>query len=262
MANQPHVVIASSSPAERAQLKFYFSSAEAGCTVEEAGAGLTAQKPPKLVVFEVEPGETLAGAAARVQKIFPRASLVGLLDAPPPMRAASGEPEPALDGVVIRPLSLERLDSVLHAALERAAIPERPRVLVVDDDPEVLHFVEQVLGKAGCDVTAVSDARRYLARPRQPGFDLALLDVVMPEVDGLQLCLRLRAATGDSLRICMMSAAHDPETERKADLYGADEFIPKPLHVRELRALVGRARAHPGKSLLGQGQLRAVPGGK
>ena len=58
-------------------------------------------------------------------------------------------------------------------------------MLVVDDDPEVLHFVEQVLEKAGCEVTSVSDPQRYLARPKTVNFDLALLDVVMPEVDGL-----------------------------------------------------------------------------
>jgi len=258
MGHKPHIFFAMKSPAERALLCAHLSTSIVPNVVEESSSALAegAIESPQIIICEPEPGEAERDTATRLRERFPHALLVLIVDAAGPSRALPAETLPAPDAVLVRPLTAERLDAVLTPILRRAARPAKPRVLVVDDDPEVLHFVEQVLGKAGCEVTAVSDPRRYLARPTAPEFDLALLDVVMPEVDGLQLCLRLRATGRDDLRICMMSAADDPESERKADLYGADEFLPKPLLVRELHALVGRA------SQLGRkpgAKLRAAP---
>jgi CheY-like chemotaxis protein len=261
MGTKPLVLFSVASPVERALLRFYFSSQAAPSTVEETGGGLEdfAGKSPQLLIAQPAEGESPRDASMRLRQRFPHTALVMLIDAAGagPAHATGAEPHPGLDAVLVRPLTVERIDAVLSPVLRRAALPQRPRVLVVDDDPEVLHFVEQVLGKAGCDVTAVSDPQRYLARTTAPEFDLALLDVVMPEVDGLQICVRLRETGRSDLRICMMSARHDPETERKADLYGADEFIPKPLHVRELHALISRTRLHTVRRVPGR-TLRAI----
>jgi CheY-like chemotaxis protein len=119
------------------------------------------------------------------------------------------------------------------------------RVLVVDDDPDLLNLVTKVLGKAGCAVTCLSDPEELLRDPPGDRFDLVLLDVMMPRIDGLEVCLVLRRHYGNDLRICMMTAARDDEAVRIAGQFGADGFLLKPLRAIDLTTLAGVAVHQP-----------------
>jgi CheY-like chemotaxis protein len=124
------------------------------------------------------------------------------------------------------------------------------RVLVVDDDPDMLNLVTRVLGSAGCAVTCLSDPEQVLRNPPGNQFDLVLLDVLMPRVDGLELCLVLRRQCGNDLRICMMTAARDDEAVRIAEQFGADGYLLKPLRRTDLLTLAGIATHQPGVALV------------
>ena len=247
--SKPTVVIADSNPAERALLRFYLAGADTPCSLVEPGAGpeVIAAHKPQLVLLEGDSSPRTWQLCARLRELKPGVTVVVIADAARPTVVHSGKlTGPGPDAMLLRPLTLDRLEAVLGPVLDPPGRSTPKRVLVIDDDPDVLHLAETVLGQDGCEVTCYSDARALLRKPWLPEYDLALIDVVMPEVDGLQVCLKLREQCGDDLRICMITAAHDPETVRKAELYGADGFLTKPIHLHELLALVGRARLFPG----------------
>lgn len=87
-------------------------------------------------------------------------------------------------------------------------------VLVVDDDPAVVELVTSVLQRAGFAVVAATDAEVALDAAREREIDLALLDVLMPGMDGIELCARLRDERGDELvPVVFLSALQDAESK-------------------------------------------------
>jgi two-component system response regulator MprA len=123
--------------------------------------------------------------------------------------------------------------------------PRGGRVLVVDDDPDVRDAVETALELEGHRVTTAADGLAALKRLSQAGFDALVLDVLMPNLDGFEVCRRLRAA-GNRTPILLLTARDSEEdTIRGLDL-GADDYLVKPFGLGELlarvRALLRRAR--------------------
>lgn len=120
-----------------------------------------------------------------------------------------------------------------------------PRILVVDDDPKMLSLMRRGLSFAGYVVDQASDGEEALriARGRPP--DLVVLDIMLPSLDGVEVCLRLRA--GDPDLPILMSTAKGRVPDRVAGLdAGADDYVVKPFDFDELlariRALLRRAR--------------------
>lgn len=119
------------------------------------------------------------------------------------------------------------------------------RMLVVDDDPQLLDVLEMALGDAGFVVeTAADGAAGWAAFCAAPP-DLVVLDVNMPEIDGFELCRRIRAH--GPIPVVMLTS-RDDELDRVVGLeIGADDYVSKPFSTRELvarlRALLRRARA-------------------
>ena len=107
------------------------------------------------------------------------------------------------------------------------------RVLLVDDDPEICQFVAMLLELEGFNPVAATRAEDALALAAAERPVAVLLDVAMPEVDGLELCRRLRAA-GVAAPILVVSARPGQEMHRRALEAGADEFIRKPFDNAEL----------------------------
>jgi DNA-binding response OmpR family regulator len=106
-------------------------------------------------------------------------------------------------------------------------------VLVVDDDPTVSDVVRRYLERAGYRVTLAADGHQALARFAQERPDLVVLDLMLPGVDGLEVCRRLRARD-EALPIVMLSARGE-ETDRVVGLeLGADDYLAKPFSPREL----------------------------
>ena len=106
-------------------------------------------------------------------------------------------------------------------------------VLVVDDDPTISDVVRRYLERAGFRVTLAADGHQALARYASDRPDLVVLDLMLPGIDGLEVCRRLRA-TADGLPIVMLTALGE-ETDRVVGLeLGADDYLTKPFSPREL----------------------------
>ena len=118
------------------------------------------------------------------------------------------------------------------------------RILVVDDEPAVRTALERALRLEGYDVELAADGAEALQRLSLHTPDAVVLDVLMPKVDGLEVCRRLRAA--DDRTPVLMLTARDSIGDRVAGLdAGADDYLVKPFALEELharlRALLRRA---------------------
>jgi len=119
------------------------------------------------------------------------------------------------------------------------------RILVVDDDPKVLSLMRRGLTFAGYAVDQAADGDEALAVARDNPPDLVVLDVMLPKLDGIEVCRRLRAA--DRTLPILMLTARDRVPDRIAGLdAGADDYLVKPFAFDELlariRALLRRPR--------------------
>jgi two-component system, OmpR family, response regulator RegX3 len=113
------------------------------------------------------------------------------------------------------------------------------RILVVDDDPGILDVVRFSLASEGFDVEAAADGASALELARSGGYELLVLDVMLPDIPGTEVCRQLRSE-GSSVPILMLTA-RDAEVDRVVGLeLGADDYVPKPFSRAEL---VSRVRA-------------------
>jgi DNA-binding response OmpR family regulator len=107
------------------------------------------------------------------------------------------------------------------------------RVLVVDDDPTVSDVVRRYLERAGLAVTLAADGTDALEVFERDGPDLVVLDLMLPGIDGLEVCRRLRARAAD-VPVVMLTALGE-ESDRVLGLeLGADDYVTKPFSPREL----------------------------
>lgn len=116
---------------------------------------------------------------------------------------------------------------------------DRPRLLVADDEAAYRRLLKQMLELAGWTVDVVADGAETLYAFRRQQYALALLDIMMPGMDGLEVCRRLRAVS--AVPIIMVTALAE-EQQIVAGLHaGADDYITKPFSVPELTARVAAA---------------------
>ena len=110
------------------------------------------------------------------------------------------------------------------------------RILVVEDEPAVTDLLAYNLRKAHYDVLTAADGRAALQLARESKPDLILLDLMIPEVDGLDVCRELRKSSGVPI---IMVTARGEEIDRVVGLeIGADDYVTKPFSVRELMARI------------------------
>ena len=119
-------------------------------------------------------------------------------------------------------------------------MPDRaPRILLVDDEQSIQTLLSYPLRKDGYEVVQAADGREALARFDERAFDLVVLDVMLPRMDGLEVCRRLRARS--SVPIIMLTAKSE-EIDKVVGLeIGADDYITKPFSMREFRSRVKAA---------------------
>ena len=115
----------------------------------------------------------------------------------------------------------------------------QPLALVADDDPDILALVSLGLQKAGYAVVAAADGRKALEAVRERRPDLAIVDVRMPEVDGLEVIRRIRAddQTRGMLVIALSAGVREANIAEGFEA-GADEFVEKPFSPRKLIELI------------------------
>ena len=139
------------------------------------------------------------------------------------------------------------------------------RVLIVEDEPDIRELVVHHLKREGYQVSAAGSGEEALRQVRTAPPDLVLLDLMMPAMDGLEVCRRLRQdPTTAALPIVMLTAKGD-EVDRVLGLeIGADDYIVKPFSPKELlarvRAVLRRSRPAPGAAPITLGALTIDPG--
>jgi two-component system OmpR family response regulator len=115
------------------------------------------------------------------------------------------------------------------------------KILFVDDDPHLRDVVVYALEREGLAVTWARDGEDALRSVRATAFDLVLLDVTMPEIDGLEVCRRLRADEATRALPIVFLSSRDEELDKVLGLeLGGDDYVTKPFSPREL---VARVRA-------------------
>jgi len=110
------------------------------------------------------------------------------------------------------------------------------RILVVEDDRPIAAMLERVLGTEGYDVDVAGDGGEALRRARDRPFDLVVLDLMLPGLDGIAVCRRLRATS--SIPILVLTARGRTEDRVLGLDSGADDYVAKPFHNEELLARV------------------------
>ncbi len=135
------------------------------------------------------------------------------------------------------------------------------RILVAEDDPDIGNLLEHYLRKAGFMATIVTSGRDVMPQIKREAPDLVVLDLMLPGLDGLQVCRAIRADANTAAIPIIMLTAKAEESDRIVGLeLGADDYITKPFSPNEVvarvRALLRRAhRAAPANSRLTYGGL-------
>jgi two-component system KDP operon response regulator KdpE len=131
---------------------------------------------------------------------------------------------------------------------------KQPRILVVDDEPETLKYVSVNLRARGYDVRTAADGRSALNEFEKSVVDLIILDIMMPGIDGFEVCQTVRRSS--EVPIIMLSArGQEKDIVRALDL-GADDYLTKPFGVEELLARVrATIRRNPKTSITSQSPL-------
>jgi PAS domain S-box-containing protein len=111
----------------------------------------------------------------------------------------------------------------------------KSRILVVDDEILNRRLIHAILAPEGHDIVHASDGVKALELVANGGIDLVLLDVLMPGIDGIDVCQRIRSELGRPiLPVIVISALTDPTSRTRAKAAGADDFLTKPIHQDEL----------------------------
>ena len=138
------------------------------------------------------------------------------------------------------------------------------RILMIDDDGRLAGMVSDYLGGAGFRVTVAGTGRDGEALLKREAFDAVILDLMLPDADGLDLCRRLRAST--DVPILMLTARGEPMDKVVGLEIGADDYLAKPFEPRELQArlrAILRRRGGPAASeVLRFGRLEVDKGAR
>jgi two-component system, OmpR family, phosphate regulon response regulator OmpR len=131
------------------------------------------------------------------------------------------------------------------------------RILLIEDDSRLAEMVINYLGEFGFSVTAAGSGGAGIALYRRESFDALILDLMLPDMDGLEVCRQIRADT--NARILMLTARGDAMDRVIGLEMGADDYLAKPFEPRELlarlRSVLRRARGGPAAEVLRFGRL-------
>ncbi|MBG6144532.1 DNA-binding response OmpR family regulator [Labrenzia sp. EL_142] len=131
------------------------------------------------------------------------------------------------------------------------------QILLIEDDNRLAEMVRDYLGASGFKVTIAADGQKGLDQQKRQQFDAILLDIMLPDIDGLEVCRKLRA--NDRTPILMLTAKGEPMDRIIGLELGADDYLPKPFEPRELlarlKAVLRRGRSETDTRILRFGRL-------
>ena len=131
------------------------------------------------------------------------------------------------------------------------------RILLIEDDPELAEMVKSYLGEAGYSVSVAGRGETGIAMLAREPFDSIILDLMLPDMDGLEICRRIRAR--GRTPILMLTARGDAMDRIIGLELGADDYLPKPFEPRELlarlRAVLRRTKGGQDDDLMHFGRL-------
>ncbi len=127
-------------------------------------------------------------------------------------------------------------------AAENGHVDSAIRVLVIEDEPRIQEVLARGLARSGIEVEQAADGRSGLERALQGNLDLVVLDLMLPELDGLTVLRALQQHRSD-LPIVVLSARSDLRTKLQGFKLGASDYVAKPFSIEELVARV-RAQVH------------------
>ena len=138
------------------------------------------------------------------------------------------------------------------------------RILIVDDDEELSGLLTELLTREGFRVDCQSDGRRGLAAALSGGYDLLVLDVMLPGLDGFEILKRVRRES--KMPVLMLTARGEDEDRIVGLELGADDYLPKPFNTRELiariRAILRRLEPRETKGNLEINGILIAPGSR
>lgn len=112
------------------------------------------------------------------------------------------------------------------------------KILLVDDEPNIVQFLELGLMNEGCDIRTANDGENALLEAASFKPHIVILDVMMPGMNGFEVCRALRAA-GDPVSVIMLTAKDEVDDRVKGLTLGADDYVVKPFSFSELLARIG-----------------------
>jgi PAS domain S-box-containing protein len=161
-------------------------------------------------------------------------------------------PEAWLAARVAKSYRKGRLLSTINYVIglsDREVMPRGETILVVDDDPDVTDFLSKVLGREGYEVVCAGSGREALDKMEEGGIGLVLLDIAMPEMDGWEVCRRIRSEPGyGNVYVYVVTAKPEASIAKRVTSSGADGYVIKPFRVEELMDKVNEV-VHPTRKL-------------
>ncbi|MEE8401409.1 MAG: response regulator, partial [Candidatus Hydrothermarchaeaceae archaeon] len=125
------------------------------------------------------------------------------------------------------------------------------KIMVVDDDPDVIIVLKKILKKFGCEVVGITDSRNCVSRVKEEMPDLIFLDVMMPGVDGWEICKKLKDDPATAhIFISMVTVRCERVDKEKSIRYAkANQHLCKPMNIQEIGRIVKKAGSSEGQSI-------------
>lgn len=112
------------------------------------------------------------------------------------------------------------------------------KILIVDDEPHICEYLAEFFRERGHETACISKPNEALAHIAKEKPDIVLLDILMPQISGLEILKSIKSKHKDSVKVIMVTVADDEKTKQQAKNYGADDFIIKPFDTNYLENVV------------------------
>jgi len=244
-ASARSVLLIEDSPTYRGVMRMLLQGA--GYTVLEAangvlGVDVARQQRPDLIVLDLQLPLLTGQQISQVLREDPDTKAIPLIYVSGHMRLLDEAP-PDIEVVPKTAAPTALLDAIQRTiAAGRLRAEQPPTLLIVDDEPDLRRILEVMLNEDGYRVVSASSGPEALVLAQKQSFDLIILDLLLPDLDGFAVLGALRARSSTALTPIILLSARDSAAEKVRGLHlGADDYVTKPFAAAELLARVRAA---------------------